>query len=319
MEVGGGAQPSGLIGDLIRSRDAAAVLKAEFASLRSGFPTEVVLVFEGDQDKGVYRQWIKRVHPDASYEPFPCRAKRLVLGLKTALDRDLNGLGNGVYFFIDRDYDDDCGYKLDKSVFMTDRYSIENYLISVEVLEELLKNSFHCHGKHAWLRNRVIERFDVCLKSFIDVVRDVNLLLYVCRRRGISIKRVPSSLRGLVCLTVDSAEHGVQCELDFLSPERAPTEQEINDIRPEFEKLDPLTRYRGKFFFSFFHQWLELLAKDRKQARGVFDGVDSEGTVHNSAFTLDNMASYSSLPEGFSDFIRQIDWNFCGTRAGCTE
>lgn len=301
---------SEMVSELIAARGSDAVLKAEFVALRSWCPGIVVLVFEGDTDKGVYRHWVRRVCPDASYEPFPCGTKRRVLGLKAALDRDVNGLREGVYFFIDRDFDDSLGYELGELVFMTERYSIESYLVSDAVLEELLKISFHCHGVAASRRPKIIEAFHRCLDSFIDAIRGLNFLLYVCRRSKIDIHRIPSSLSSLISVEVESVELREHDLVEFLAPDRCPSKREFDDCRAEFERLNPMMRYRGKFFFWFFHQWLELLARDRKRECGLFDGFEQEGAVRNGAFSLDNMASMSCLPFGFEEFVKGIDWNF---------
>ncbi|WP_456744867.1 DUF4435 domain-containing protein [Bradyrhizobium sp. USDA 4354] len=48
-----------------------------------------------------------------------------------------------MYFFVDRDFDDFRGFQSDPATtFCTDQYSIENYLVTREVLEELLKDDF---------------------------------------------------------------------------------------------------------------------------------------------------------------------------------
>ena len=70
-----------------------------------------MLVFEGDDDKIVYGQWIRRVRPTLRYEPFPCGGKKEVRELKNALARDLAHLDDGVFFFVDRDFNDLLGFE----------------------------------------------------------------------------------------------------------------------------------------------------------------------------------------------------------------
>jgi Protein of unknown function (DUF4435) len=70
-----------------------------------------LLAFEGDDDKIVYGQWIRRIRPGLRYEPFPCGGKREAKELKNALGRDLAQLGENVFFLVDRDYDDLTGFK----------------------------------------------------------------------------------------------------------------------------------------------------------------------------------------------------------------
>ena len=42
----------------------------------------------------------------------------------------MNELSNGVYYFIDRDFDEFANFTKEKNTFMTDCYSVENYLVS---------------------------------------------------------------------------------------------------------------------------------------------------------------------------------------------
>src|SRR6516162_499595 len=80
------------------ARTTSAVLKLKLITLKSGFPDALVFAFEGDDDKIVYGQWIRRIRPELQYEPFPCGGKEGVRGLKNAVTRDLSGLGTGVFF-----------------------------------------------------------------------------------------------------------------------------------------------------------------------------------------------------------------------------
>ncbi len=57
-------------------------------------------------NKPVFIQWIRRLSPDLTYEPFLANGKRKSLALRKSLRQDLGNLREGVYFFVDRDFDD---------------------------------------------------------------------------------------------------------------------------------------------------------------------------------------------------------------------
>jgi hypothetical protein len=107
----------------------------------------MVFAFEGDDDKIVYGQWIRRLFPRLHYEPFPCGGKKGVKALKNSLHKDLTGQERNVLFFVDRDYDDLAGFESQSGVFMTDAYSVENYLVTPRVVGELLRDEFPCHAR----------------------------------------------------------------------------------------------------------------------------------------------------------------------------
>ncbi|OKO75534.1 DUF4435 domain-containing protein [Bradyrhizobium sp. AS23.2] len=99
------------IAKLKDARKSPAVLKTKLAILRSKLPNCLVFAFEGDADKAVYFQWVRRIRPDLSYEPFPCDGKKQVFLFREMLRRDLTGLASRVHFFIDRDFDDLAGHE----------------------------------------------------------------------------------------------------------------------------------------------------------------------------------------------------------------
>src|ERR1700726_4108381 len=154
------------------SRKSPAVLKTKFVVLRGQLPHCAIFAFEGDSDKPVYYQWVKQLRPDLSYEPFVCGGKKQVFQLREVLARDLGGLSSRVYFFVDRDFDDLAGNDSDAVTFMTDRYSVENYLVTTRVFEELLKDEFHCHAEPG-LRKEVVLQFEQRFQEFLALTKEI--------------------------------------------------------------------------------------------------------------------------------------------------
>jgi hypothetical protein len=117
-----------LLSRMKSARRSGVVLKAKLITLRSDLPGVIFLAFEGDDDKIIYGQWIRRIRPALRYEPFPCGGKKEARELRNALRRDLARLGESMFFFVDRDYDDLRGFDGSDGVFMTDTYAVENCL-----------------------------------------------------------------------------------------------------------------------------------------------------------------------------------------------
>ena len=143
-----------------------AVAKLALAKLRASFPDTPIFAFEGDDDKIVYSQWIGRIRDGFEYEALPCNGKAGVLQLVEVVARDKDSIGKSVYFFIDRDYDDYAGCSIPETVFMTDRYSVESYLVSGEVLARLLRDEFHCHALPQ-KRQAICELFELAYSAFL--------------------------------------------------------------------------------------------------------------------------------------------------------
>ncbi len=71
-------------------RGSGAVFKSRLIAFRARFPTKPVFVFEGQDDKIIYSQWVIKLRPDLVYEPFPCHGKKNVLWLRDSVLRDVN-------------------------------------------------------------------------------------------------------------------------------------------------------------------------------------------------------------------------------------
>lgn len=290
--------------ELKKARKSPVVLKVLIASVRS-VTNQAILVFEGNDDKSIYFQWIRRVRPSLQYEPFPCSGKKNVLALRKLLQRDKTGLRNRVYFFVDRDFDDLAGHEDGADLFMTDRYSVENYLVERSVLVEILKDELHCHGNPI-VRNEVADLFDRLYDTFLRITKEVNFKIFYAKRVGIEARGVPNKINRIANVDLTSVtELDVPVEKAVtLSPETQPS----HELRAEFELLDPRTRYRGKFALLFFSKWLEKLEEERiARNTDLMKECDPVTRTKRSDISLGTLASKSGLPVGFSDFISSIE------------
>jgi hypothetical protein len=289
------------------ARRGTVVLKAKLVSLRSDLPDAVVLAFEGDDDKIVYGQWIRRVRPQLRYEPFPCGGKREARELKNALGRDLAQLGDNVFFLVDRDYDDLVGFNSIDKMFVTDMYAVENYIVDDEVLEELLRDEFPCHAKPD-VRRLIVEVFRKDYKDFLRHTVAINERLYLARRLEIRLtKRLPTSLRLLAEVEIGNVTSVGTKPEELVLCEREPTPEEVTEFTKEFKELDPNLRYRGKFAVKFFHEWLRKLSQEYLAGEsGAFGRRMPEGVIRRAEFVLSNFASKSRLPSELATFINGI-------------
>ena len=289
------------------ARHRPAVLKVKLAAVRSTNPNCLVFAFEGELDKGAYYQWVRRFRSELTYEPFPCGGKRYVLEFREMLKRDLGDLGTRVYFFVDRDFDEFRGYDPDPATtFATDQYSIENYLVTREVLEELLKDEFHCHAEPA-VRNACLSIFDQRLSEFLAATQAINLRLFIARKRGVELKKnLPTRINNIAEVTLALVKpNSVGPEHIVVFDEQVSIDQ-FNVLKTEFDSLVPQKRYRGKFSLLFFMKWLELLAADRGAENSThFHQLGKKG-VNSGGITIGMLASKSDAPTGLREFLHTV-------------
>lgn len=292
---------------LRNSRKSPAVLKTRLVNLRSSRPGCIVFAFEGDDDKAAYSQWVRRIRHDLSYEPFVCDGKSGVFDLFDIVERDRGKLKEGIFFFVDRDFDDLRGRTPDPSIFMTDQYSIENYLVTEATLDELLKDDFHCNESPA-LREEIIPLFRRVYDEFLDVTSELNFRIFVARKRPMKLANsLPSAIRRLATVNLRSVDVGTDDAATLAVWTETPRDDELAAFRTAFDPLDRKSRYRGKFCYLFFVKWLLVLADDRReQTRDVFHSVDAR-TVNTAAATaIGPLASKSPFPTGLREFISGV-------------
>ena len=289
------------------SRGSSAELKLSLLNVRAELPDATIFVFEGDDDRAIYFSWVRFVEPAFRYEPFCCGGKDGVLRLKGAVDRDVGDLANGVFFFIDRDFDDARDAVLDERIYMTEHYSVENYLVDAEVLDELLKIEFHCHSEPA-ARARVCELFDRMFGKFVEVTVDVNRELHAVRRSRIKLKcPLPKAIGKVVDIQLEDVRRTAVSVAELVQPERPVSAEEYEAARADFDALEPRTRFRGKFAIDFFLRWLELLAKDRREQKTpVFAGLKPDVKVNIARLSLGLLAARSRPPHSFREFLLRI-------------
>lgn len=289
------------------ARNVPAVLKVKLASIRSHSPSVAVLAFEGVDDKTIYFHWLREIAPSMRYEVIICNGKGRLLDFRRLLARDVTGLKERVYFFIDRDFDGLRGHEAGEDIYVTDRYSVENYIVTREVLDEILRVDLHCHGEPT-VRLAVLEVFEHVLDAFLMVTRPHNARIFTSRKLGIENKRPWPTKIGLIATValrdVTSSQHSPQETIELA---REPTEAETLQHAEEFSRLDPRLDYRGKFALMFFVRWLQLLGEDRVSSKPeVFCDTERPPFASNARLPLDSLASKSRAPTTLRPFVESI-------------
>lgn len=302
------ADDEALLDSLRRAKGTSAEHKLRLVNLRAEAPDAIIFVFEGDDDRGVYFSWVRYLDATFTYEPLTCNGKSGVLKLKEAVDRDAGNLAEGVYFFIDRDFDDARGHGASDALYMTDAYSIENYLVTSDVLDQVLSIEFHCDGIPG-VRAAVIESFMQLYDEFLRVTRDINFELFVARRLAIDLEQsLGSNIGKFVRIDLSSVVRLEISAFDVIRPRRPVTEDEKAALSAEFDALEPRSRYRGKFALAFLLRWLEILVRDRVLGRDSihFADIPCEKRVRAGHFSSITLAPRARPPSSFAEFFSRI-------------
>lgn len=285
------------------AREADSVLKLRLLKLRSAAKESNIFVFEGPDDRAVYSRWIMRANPTASYEPFVCNGKREARKLSKILDRDVSGLTN-VYIFVDRDFDDLEYFQYLDAVFVTDRYSIENYMIDEQVLERILRDDVGVAINPA-LRAKIMTTFCSDINAFCSSATSINFRIFIEKRCRIRRHCDPDeSVSNFVEIQLGSVVPKSVCVYDFHRLDWEPNPATAKILWNEFSDFDPRCRYRGKFIWNFFKKWVDLLIKDLRSGASIFltDSSKIEG-LKGVTPSLVALSSHSPMPEGLQAFL----------------
>lgn len=290
------------------AKDSPAVIKVDLAALDSALPADwKIFAYEGPADKIIYYGWIKSLAPGVKYEPFVCRSKCKVMQLFDVLRRDLTGLGRRIYFFVDRDFDGLQGREPTDRVFITEAYSIENYVVCPEVLDDLLKVEFHCEGYPA-VRERVRLLFSDVYEKFLNITSAINFRIFLSRKLKIDqLSELPTSVDRLAIIELSTVHAAEASPAQLVVLDREPSAEEVEGFVAEFEAICPQVGYRGKFSLAFFVKWLGILRADRLQANPtLFNDIPPAEFKISGAFSLDTLAPKAPPPGNLPGFLQAL-------------
>lgn len=292
---------------LKRSRGRPAEWKIKLSYIRSSAPESLVLVFESDEDNLVYSQWIRRTEVSLEYESICCRSKRQVLEFRDSLQRDQTGIKGRIGFLVDRDFDDFSVFSPSEETFMTDRYSIENYLASDECLSELLRSVFPCNG-YPKERREILGVYQKVFSEFCDISKEINFRLFVSVKLNIMIPRgLDDRISNWCTIEFDRVTCKGTSPAALVPFATEPTEEQIRELRACFQPLDPHLRYRGKWIYRFFLAWLQLLVDEfATRSTQILSKIDKNSRVRQNEFTMGKFSSKCPIPNGLEEFLRSV-------------
>lgn len=297
------------------ARGTPTVVLQEYNNLRSKIPGKLIFSFEGFEDTIYYEVMARKSDIEHDYGVLVCRGKDRVLGLRELLSRNKSEDAKLVRYFVDHDFDHLKGQAEGKDIYCTTTYSFENEIVGPEVLRSLLLGEFRCTGSGGIVD---IERAESFFKEvfgvYLEKFFNVNLAIYALRTKAVHAGNVENDLKKYASLSLD----GFRCDLNMESVRNltgaskvwslAELENFMEEVREDFEVLDPMNSWRGKFHLAVFQKLICLLKEDRgrKSDQRVFSSraqVDAsfEGNIVRS------LSSITDVPSDLRLFFRSIE------------
>ena len=267
------------------------------------------LFFEGHEDSVFFRSFVtRRLSPSTRTYEYRCDGKSNVYAAFSEITRRRPDV-RGVLFFVDKDLDDVVGadWPTDPRIFVTDVYSIENYLVTRAVLEKYYSDAVRLAGVQ-FEKDEVGDHFDRQLARFYRTIRPVMAWVLMSRRAGIAVnlnnidmrhicewssdcevRRTDQRLRRLI-----AASGGLQGDKLF---------RRLSQAARELGRLPPKRVVRGKFELWFFVEfWRHVTNKIHDLAKEVGGKVTIRPALDRpSAVAI--LVRYVEIPRSLDLFL----------------
>lgn len=265
-----------LLDDLRQVRKSAAVAFFEFIRDNPKLADSVHAFFEGQSDLSFYRNFLERfVSAPTTLRTYECGGKHGVYTThnKIVQRSDLQAI---VVCFVDRDFADLLGanYPVADNMYVTDHYSIENYLVSADMLGRIWDEMIHVEPEEIDLKPIQV-KFETELARFHGFMLPVTAWIIYVQRNGQKIDENHINLAAFFSLADDLT---LQCshETDYMGMVgvldghcKVVTPAEllpgIDVVKAELSALPPKRYVRGKFELWFFVQFVNKLTSLLRQ------------------------------------------------------
>ena len=293
-----------LLSRMVNAKRSPAVLRLALLQVRGRFPDLKILVFEGVDDVGVYQEWIRRFRDGNWFRPLPGSGKTQLLGLLRQLVSEGSELLSDVRFFVDHDYDGVAETDRCPNLFVTDRYSIENYLCDRRVVDEILVDELRCATDVPAL-DAALSAFDDFFKCLVQVLLEPMAIYRAGVLEGIQVAKKPDKLNG----SLDIELFGVRSTCSWgqvVQFDPMPSQVCIEEGKIYIASAAGFM-HRGKWLLSVVKAWLGLVYSDRRSDNpNIFASTVKALGPSPDQIPLRSLAARSSVPVGFGDFVQMI-------------
>jgi hypothetical protein len=294
-------------------REARAVVQVTFAEyLKIRTPGVPTLVFEGKQCPTFYVGKVTSILGELFVRQLIARGKRNVLDLRDLIKRNTTTTRDLVLFFVDRDFDEHPAPEELSEVYVTRGYSIENEVLKWSIIETFIRANFDIAtaDDEQALRDIHVEYEKAC-NIYFDASRKLHKLVFTCRRA--SVRCIPGDEIGRFfsidwIATAVTARFKTMEELaDLLRVDEDQRTRVINlaGASSQFDSLDQLMRWRGKYHFDFARSFLVRVAAARLEGKQPF--VRAARTVVDPGHPglLGTLAGYVPPPACLVRFLKK--------------
>lgn len=300
--------------DLLReSRSTPTARLHKFMTDYDPHQSRVYAFVEGSPDSAFYRALIERfLDGTKRLYIYNCEGKKNVYDTFTDVTSRYPGCRN-ILFFVDKDVDDIVGkvWPTDPRIFVTDTYSIENYLVRQETVARYFEDFVKLRRVFLDL-DPVLSKFTQKLAQFQRMVQPLMYWIIVMRRSGVKV--VLSDLRLAEIYRYDGTRvvrirynHTMDYVRRVTQTEQSPHCWKLmRRLRLELKQQNPKRYTRGKFEAWFLLEFVKQMIDDLRAvvAEGEEDGNISVVTPLHETNFAQLLVRGMPIPLSLESFLR---------------
>lgn len=297
--------------ELRKARSSRVAVLHEFWTQYNPSKARLHLFFEAQDDATFFVHHLRPyLADDTRVYTYHCDGKSQVYQAFEGITQHDPGV-RAVLFFVDKDLDDILGvpWPTDPRVFVTDVYSIENYLVSGEVLQSFYRDAVRLRGV-AFDIEAILRHFGEQLARFHRAMASTMAWVIVARRAGHKVNLSNIRLKDL--FEMDADVH-VRCRpglrLDSLCsssgvPPRGAMYRQLLPLTRELRKMNPKRVIRGKFEAWFLVEFWKGVINNVQQLAGETGGTVSVKLPLEHSNAVATLAKHATTPRSLELFLQ---------------
>lgn len=273
---------------------------------------EIHAFVEGRDDPSFYLSFILRVVPDINkIHLYRCKNKR---GVYDAYSKamPLVKKPSFVLFFVDKDHSDLIGenYETAPNIYVTDLYSIENYVVSEAMFRRIWEDFFNT-SNFMLDYDTVASKFKKELNRFYEYALPLSAWIVFNRRKGLKPNVNNVKLNEIYTFNQDLTIQFSSIKDLFAHLDRVcgiNCAEDLTTVLPliisELAKMDPKKHIRGKYELWFFIKFIEKMIVVLKDTCTQDNESFKVRTQIGEANAVEILGPRVQMPESLKDFFQ---------------
>jgi hypothetical protein len=300
-----------LIEQLRSSRESAAAAYHKFLLEYPKARDHAYSFFEGREDASFYTNFIARFISTEKIHGYRCGKKQDVYDVYTKINKREESPIH-VLFFVDKDWSDllEESNPIDSRIYVTDYYSVENYIAEKYVLNRIWAEIFHPPDNINVKWDEIESQFATLQVQFYDFLNVIMALIIYCKQSGmrplyrnINLKDICSIEDNLRLTLSDESDYvpylEKKCEIKIPNDYK----ERIASITSQIRSLEPKQYIRGKFDLWFFVTFLYKVSHLLEQA-ALIQGLKLHiYTNINDGNAIEILGPRVEIPDSLTTFL----------------